>query len=111
MAQAKALGADRIELYTESYARAFGGSEQGMELARFAAASDAARTAGLGVNAGHDLNRDNLPAFLGAVSGVLEVSIGHALTADALELGLEATVKAYLQALGPHAAAKPGRSS
>lgn len=104
MAQARALGADRIELYTESYARAFGGAEQGAELARFAASAQAAQAAGLGVNAGHDLNRDNLPAFLSAVPGVLEVSIGHALTADALELGLEATVRAYLQALGAHAA-------
>jgi pyridoxine 5-phosphate synthase len=110
MAQAMALGADRVELYTESYARAFGGSEQGVELARFAAAAEAAGRAGLGINAGHDLNRDNLPAFLSAVPGVLEVSIGHALTADALELGLEFTVKAYLQALDPHAAAKAGPS-
>jgi pyridoxine 5-phosphate synthase len=58
-----------------------------------------AHAAGLGVNAGHDLNRANLGAFLAAVPGVLEVSIGHALTADALELGLAATVKAYLQAM------------
>ncbi|MCC7080187.1 MAG: pyridoxine 5'-phosphate synthase [Burkholderiales bacterium] len=99
MERARALGADRIELYTESYARAFGGAEQGIELARFAAAAAAAHAAGLGVNAGHDLNRSNLPAFLAAVPDVLEVSIGHALTADALELGLAAAVKAYLQAL------------
>lgn len=99
MERARALGADRIELYTESYARAFGGAEQGIELARFAAAAAAAHAAGLGVNAGHDLNCSNLPAFLAAVPDVLEVSIGHALTADALELGLAAAVKAYLQAL------------
>lgn len=99
MERARALGADRIELYTESYARAFGGAEQGIELARFAAAAAAAHAAGLGVNAGHDLNRSNLPAFLAVVPDVLEVSIGHALTADALELGLAAAVKAYLQAL------------
>jgi pyridoxine 5-phosphate synthase len=110
MAQAMALGADRVELYTESYARAFGGSEQSDELARFVTAAEAASRAGLGINAGHDLNRDNLPAFLSAVPGVLEVSIGHALTADALELGLESTVKAYLQALDPHAAPKAGPS-
>jgi pyridoxine 5-phosphate synthase len=110
MAQAMALGADRVELYTESYARAFGGSEQVVELTRFAAAAEAADRAGLGINAGHDLSRDNLPAFLSAVPGVLEVSIGHALTADALELGLESTVKAYLQALDPHAAATAGPS-
>jgi pyridoxine 5-phosphate synthase len=108
MTQAKELGADRIELYTESYARAFGGSEQPAELGRFSAAAQAAQRAGLGVNAGHDLNRDNLPAFLAAVPGVLEVSIGHALTADALELGLDATVKAYLQALAAQPASPPG---
>jgi pyridoxine 5-phosphate synthase len=108
MSQAKRIGADRIELYTESYARAFGGAGQAAELARFAAAAQAAQGAGLGVNAGHDLNRDNLPTFLAAVPGVLEVSIGHALTADALELGLEAAVKAYLQALGIGSAMSPG---
>jgi pyridoxine 5-phosphate synthase len=54
---------------------------------------------GLGVNAGHDLNRDNLPAFIAAVPDVLEVSIGHALVADALEFGMDATVRAYLAAL------------
>lgn len=99
MAYARTLGADRIELYTESYARAFGKADEAAELSRFSAAAAAAQAASLGVNAGHDLNRDNLPAFLAAVPGVLEVSIGHALTADALELGLDATVKAYLRAM------------
>src|SRR5690606_8219230 len=99
MAQARKLGADRIELYTESYARAYGGPDQAAELARFTAAAEAAHAAGLGVNAGHDLNRENLAAFLTAVPGVLEVSIGHALTADALELGLAATVEVYLAAI------------
>ena len=61
----------------------------------FAAAAQAAQAQGLGVNAGHDLNRDNLSDFLRAVPGVLEVSIGHALVADALELGLAETVRAY----------------
>ena len=61
--------------------------------------AEAARAAGLGVNAGHDLNCDNLPAFVAAVE-TDEVSIGHALIADALELGYDATVKAYLKALG-----------
>ena len=55
--------------------------------------------AGMGVNAGHDLNRDNLTTFLRQVSGVSEVSIGHALIADALELGLDATVKDYLRCI------------
>lgn len=100
MAAARALGADRVELYTEPYARAFGGEEQPAALECYAAAARAAAAAGLGVNAGHDLNRDNLPAFLAAVPGVLEVSIGHALIADAIELGLASTVRAYLAAIG-----------
>jgi pyridoxine 5-phosphate synthase len=104
MAQARALGADRIELYTESYARAYGTPAEREVLAGFARAAEKAIAAGLGVNAGHDLNRDNLPLFLATVPQVLEVSIGHALIADALELGLEATVRAYLGALGEGAA-------
>jgi pyridoxine 5-phosphate synthase len=95
MALARAVGADRVELYTEPYAAAHGTPRQAVELAAFAAAAQAAQRAGLGVNAGHDLNRDNLGTFLRAVPGVLEVSIGHALVADALELGLAETVRAY----------------
>ena len=95
MAHARAIGADRIELYTEPYAAAHGTPQQAAELAQFAAAAQAALAAGLGVNAGHDLNRDNLSDFLRAVPGVAEVSIGHALVADALELGLAETVRAY----------------
>ena len=68
-------------------------------LARFAEAARAAQAAGLGVNAGHDLNRDNLPAFVRAVPNLLEVSIGHALVSDALELGYAETVRQYLDAL------------
>ena len=93
------MGADRVELYTEPYAAAWGTPEQGAQLARFAAAAQAALDAGLGVNAGHDLNRDNLAAFVQQVPGVSEVSIGHALIADALELGYAATVRAYLECL------------
>ena len=95
MAAAKAVGADRVELYTEPYAAAWGGPQQAAQLARFAAAAQAALDAGLGVNAGHDLNRDNLTTFIQQVPGVSEVSIGHALIADALELGYSATVQAY----------------
>ena len=95
MAAARAAGADRVELYTEPYAAAWGTPRQAAELARYAAAAQAALDAGLGVNAGHDLNRDNLAAFVREVPGVLEVSIGHALIADALELGYAATVQAY----------------
>jgi pyridoxine 5-phosphate synthase len=92
-------GAHRVELYTESYARAFGGPEQTPTLDRFAATSAAAREAGLGVNAGHDLDLRNLRPFLEAVEGVEEVSIGHALIADALEHGLARTVEAYRRSL------------
>ncbi len=95
MAAAKAVGADRVELFTEPYAAAWGTSDQAAQLARYRAAAQAALDAGLGVNAGHDLNRDNLTAFVREVPGVLEVSIGHALIADALELGYAATVQAY----------------
>jgi pyridoxine 5-phosphate synthase len=95
MAHAAELGADRVELYTEAYARAHGTAEQSAVLARYAAAAQAAQAVGLGVNAGHDLNRANLGDFLRAVPGVLEVSIGHALIADALELGLAQTVREY----------------
>jgi pyridoxine 5-phosphate synthase len=99
MAGAKAVGADRVELYTEPFAAAWGTPQQAAQLARFALAAQAALDAGLGVNAGHDLNRDNLSAFIRAVPGVAEVSIGHALIADALELGYTATVQDYLRCL------------
>ncbi len=95
MPLARQVGADRVELYTEPYAAAFGTPDQAREIERFAAAARAAAAAGLGVNAGHDLNRENLGEFLRAVPGVLEVSIGHALIADALELGLPETVRDY----------------
>jgi pyridoxine 5-phosphate synthase len=96
MAAARAVGADRVELYTEPYAAAFGTDRQALVLERFARSAEAAVAAGLGVNAGHDLNRDNLGAFLAACPAVAEVSIGHALVADALELGYTETVRAYL---------------
>ena len=96
MAQAKAIGADRVELYTETYASAWNTPRQAEVLRQFADAARAAQAAGLEVNAGHDLSRDNLADFLRGVPGVREVSIGHALIADALELGYDATVKAYL---------------
>jgi pyridoxine 5-phosphate synthase len=95
MAAAKAAGADRVELYTETWASAFGTPQQAQVLAGFTATAVAAQAVGLGINAGHDLNRDNLAAFLKAVPGVQEVSIGHAFVADALEMGYAATVVAY----------------
>ena len=100
MAAVRAVGADRVELYTEPYAAAFGTPAQDEQLRRFARAARAALDAGLAVNAGHDLNRDNLGPFLRQVPGVSEVSIGHALIADALELGYGATVQAYQRCIG-----------
>jgi pyridoxine 5-phosphate synthase len=99
MAAAKAVGADRVELYTESYARACGTADKGEVLRQFAAAAQAALDVGMGVNAGHDLSRENLTEFLQAVPGVQEVSIGHALISDALELGYAQAVKSYLHAI------------
>jgi pyridoxine 5-phosphate synthase len=95
MAAARAVGADRVELYTEGYASAWGTPRQAEVLDRYVRAAEAALAAGLGINAGHDLNRDNLTDFLRAVPGVQEVSIGHALIADALELGYTETVRDY----------------
>jgi pyridoxine 5-phosphate synthase len=96
MALAREVGADRVELYTEPYAKAFGTDAQAEELGRYRAAAQAALALGLGVNAGHDLNRDNLALFLAQVPGVQEVSIGHALTADALDFGMAKTVGLYV---------------
>ncbi len=97
---ARGIGADRVELYTEPYARAFQAGEDLDEiLQQYAYAARAACDAGLGVNAGHDLNLSNLGRFLAEVPGVLEVSIGQALIADALEMGLGNTVKEYLKVL------------
>jgi pyridoxine 5-phosphate synthase len=108
MRAVRELGADRVELYTESYARAHGTGEQARVLVGFTATAEAALRQGLELNAGHDLNRDNLTDFLVAVPGVQEVSIGHALIADALELGLSETVKDYLRCI--HRAEQAGRA-
>ncbi|MCZ4312722.1 pyridoxine 5'-phosphate synthase [Comamonadaceae bacterium G21597-S1] len=99
MAAARAVGADRVELYTEPYAQSWGHASLQQQTDRYAEAARAARDAGLGVNAGHDLSRDNLTWFLRSVPGVQEVSIGHALISDALELGYAATVKDYLRCI------------
>lgn len=95
MLHAKEVGADRVELYTEGYAHAHGTASQAEVQQRYTRAAEAALAVGLGINAGHDLNRDNLTDFLRAVPGVLEVSIGHALIADALELGYAEAVRDY----------------
>jgi len=95
VARAAELGADRVELYTEPYARAFGTPECEALLERYRLATANAQAAGLGVNAGHDLNLDNLPQLVSSVPGILECSIGHALIADALWLGLAESVRRY----------------
>ena len=93
------IGADRIELYTAPYAMAETETEIEREFALLENAAAKATDLGLGVNAGHDLNLDNLP-LMQKLSGLLEVSIGHHLMADALYMGLESAVKAYRRALG-----------
>lgn len=92
---AKATGTDRIELYTEAYASQFSKDKEAA-IAPYYAAAVAAEKCGLGLNAGHDLNLDNLRFFQQRIPQLLEVSIGHALICDALYLGLETTVKRYL---------------
>lgn len=97
---AREIGADRVELYTEPYATAFRTGEGLDEMVKlYSNAAKAAAAAGLGVNAGHDLNLKNLDTFCKEVPGVLEVSIGHALIAEALEMGLSKTVKEYIKIL------------
>jgi pyridoxine 5-phosphate synthase len=91
-------GTDRIELYTESYARNYHADRQ-KAIAPFIAAAETAINAGLGINAGHDLDLENLQFFNQQIPGLLEVSIGHALISEALYLGLENTVQLYLRKL------------
>lgn len=92
---AKDVGADRIELYTEAYAKAFGKEDQDAVLQQYVNAAGAAQSAGLGINAGHDLDLDNLGAFIRAIPSTAEVSIGHALISHALYSGLAQSVRAY----------------
>ncbi len=93
------IGADRVEIYTGPYAEAFASGTCDAALADCRTTALAARKVGLAVNAGHDLDRENLPPLVATVPGLAEVSIGHALINDALYLGLDATVRAYLRAL------------
>lgn len=102
---ARAIGVDRIEIYTGPYAAAFEKGDARAALADSMATYDAALRAGLGVNAGHDLDQDNLGAFLSAQPRIAEVSIGHALIDDALYVGLDTTVRQYLSVI--RAAATP----
>ncbi len=95
VAVAARLGADRVELYTGPYAECFAAGDAAVALSTAADSTRRAQSAGLGVNAGHDLDQANLGNFLAHVPGVREVSIGHALIGEALYEGLDATVRAY----------------
>lgn len=95
---AKAAGVDRIELYTGPFAYDFG-SDRVAAVAPFTAAAEEANRIGIGINAGHDLNLDNLRFFKEHCPGLLEVSIGHALISDALYYGLSNTIRMYLRQL------------
>jgi pyridoxine 5-phosphate synthase len=97
---AKATGTDRIELYTESYAKQFSAGNKQLAIAPFLAAAIKANECGLGINAGHDLDLQNLQFFAQHIPQLLEVSIGHALVSDALYLGLENAVQLYKRQLG-----------
>ena len=94
-AAAAACGADRVELYTAAYAEQFPSNPEAA-VAPYLATAEAVRAAGIGLNAGHDLNLDNLRYYLHTIPWTDEVSIGHALISDALYLGLEETVRRYL---------------
>ncbi len=98
VAGAAAVGADRVELYTEAYAREYA-ADRGAAIAPYLAAAEEARRQGLGLNAGHDLNLDNLRWFARTIPWLDEVSIGHALIADALYFGFEKTIALYLEQL------------
>ncbi|MEG1983430.1 MAG: pyridoxine 5'-phosphate synthase [Alistipes sp.] len=95
---ARDCGADRVELYTESYAREYAADPE-RAIKPYLAAAEVARACGLGLNAGHDLNLDNLTFFIRQIPWTDEVSIGHALISDALYYGLENTVGLYLRCL------------
>ncbi len=99
-ALARAVGADRVEIYTGPYGGAFSQQDLAREFDRVVATGKAAAQAGLGLNAGHDLTRANLPALIKALPNLLEVSIGHAITADALMFGMGETVKRFRTAIG-----------
>lgn len=97
---AKATGTNRIELYTEGFASQFAAGNKEKAIAPYIAAAQKANELGLGINAGHDLDLNNLKYFAAHIPGLLEVSIGHALICDAIYLGLENTVQLYKRQLG-----------
>lgn len=98
--RAAAIGANRVELYTGPYAKAFGTPQGDAILRQHREVARIGKSVGLGLNAGHDLNLDNLPTYVKAVRGLDEVSIGHALITDAIYYGITRTVRMYLKALG-----------
>ena len=97
--QSAKIGVDRIELYTEAYATAFAAGDYDGVLQTYANAASLARELGVGVNAGHDLDLQNLPRFL-SINGILEVSIGHVLTVECIEQGMANVVRQYLKICG-----------
>jgi len=97
---AKATGTNRIELYTEGFASQYAAGDKEKAIAPYIAAAQKANELGLGINAGHDLDLNNLKYFVAHIPGLLEVSIGHALICDAIYLGLENTVQLYKRQLG-----------
>lgn len=99
-AQAKSVGADRVEIYTGPYGGAMDRVSREMEFAKVVATGKAAEAARIGLNAGHDLTRDNLPGLVAALPNLQEVSIGHAVIADALVFGMAETVKMFRRAIG-----------
>ena len=99
-ALAKAVGADRVELYTGPFGGGLTKAARAADLAALATTAHAAKAAGLGVNAGHDLTRENLPELCAAIPHLLEVSIGHALIGDALTFGMAETVRMFRVACG-----------
>lgn len=98
---AATTGTDRIELYTESYAKAFEAGKKEEIIQAYIKAAEKAKQLSLGINAGHDLDRHNLPYLIQQIPFIDEVSIGHALISDALYLGLENTIQLYKRALSP----------
>jgi pyridoxine 5-phosphate synthase len=99
-AMAKTVGADRVEIYTGPYGGALSEKPMQQELAKVVACGKAAASIGMGLNAGHDLTRENLPRLVLALPNLQEVSIGHAITADALSFGMEKTVRLFRHAIG-----------
>ncbi|MBL8789533.1 MAG: pyridoxine 5'-phosphate synthase [Rhizobiales bacterium] len=102
-AAAKAVGADRVEIYTGPYGGAFDPATLAREFDKVVATGKAAAKAGVGLNAGHDLTRENLPRLVAALPNLAEVSIGHAITADALMFGMAETVRLFRKAIAPAA--------